>query len=94
LAGSAVHGLEWRATAIEDPLRLSITSPTATRPPPGLSKDEIEDKASKLPEHLLMYRVDSIDGARGIVMRRNCIVFYAENPDTAAILRVVHEARQ
>jgi len=77
-----------RSTAIVD--YISDGTPATA----GALKDEIEDKASKPPEHPLMYRVDSIDGARGIVMRRNCIVFYAENPDTAAILRVVHEARQ
>ncbi|MXZ82027.1 MAG: type II toxin-antitoxin system RelE/ParE family toxin [Gammaproteobacteria bacterium] len=86
--------LEWKATAIADLLAIvdyiSDDNPAAAQ----ALKDEIEDKASKLPENPLMYRVGRVDGTREIVVRRNYIVVYAEDTSTATILRVLHAAQQ
>ena len=91
---SAVPDLEWKATAIADLLAIvdyiSDDNPAAAQ----ALKDEIEDKASKLPENPLMYRVGRVDGTREIVVRRNYIVVYAEDTSTATILRVLHAAQQ
>ena len=90
---SAVPGLEWKATAITDLLAIveyiSDDNPVAAQ----ALKDEIEGKASKLPEHPLMYRV-GVDGTREMVVRRNYIVAYAVDHSTVAILRILHAAQQ
>jgi len=41
-----------------------------------------------------MCRVGRVDGTREIVVRRNYIIIYAENPGTVTILRVLHAAQQ
>ena len=86
--------LEWKATAIADLLAIvdyiSDDNPAAAQ----TLKDEIENKASKLPGHPMMYRVGRTDGTREMVVRRNYIVVYAEDPGTVTILRVLHAAQQ
>lgn len=57
-------------------------------------KDEIEDKASKLPEHPKLYRPGRVAGTREMVVRPNYIVIYTEDARAVVILRVLHAARQ
>jgi toxin ParE1/3/4 len=89
-----VPNLEWKATAIADLLAIidyiSDDNPDAAQ----ALKDEIEDKASHLPDHPQMYRVGRIDGTREMVVRPNYIVVYAENIAAVTILRVLHAAQQ
>jgi toxin ParE1/3/4 len=89
-----VLNLEWKATAIADLLAIidyiSDDNPDAAQ----ALKDEIEYKASRLPDHPQMYRVGRIDGTREMVVRPNYIVVYAENAVAVTILRVLHAAQQ
>lgn len=91
---SAVDDLDWKAPAIAD--LLAIVDYVADENPDAAQalKDEIEDKASKLPVHPQMYRVGRVDGTREMVVRPNYIVIYAETPGTVTILRVLHAAQQ
>lgn len=57
-------------------------------------KEEIEDKASRLPAHPRMYRAGRVDGTREMVVRPNYIVIYAEDADTVTILRALHPAQK
>jgi plasmid stabilization system protein ParE len=57
-------------------------------------KDEIEDKASKLPARPKLYRPGRVAGTREMVIRPNYIVVYAEDDRTVVILRVLHAAQQ
>lgn len=57
-------------------------------------KDDIEAKASKLPEHPKLYRAGRVPGTREMVVRSNYLVIYAEDADTVTILRVLHGAQQ
>ena len=94
LTRSAVPNLEWKTTAITDLLRIidyiSDDNPDAAQ----ALKDEIEDKASRLPEHPQMYRVGRVDGTREMVVRSNYLVIYAEDTTTVTILRVLHAAQK
>ena len=86
--------LEWKAAAVADLLAIidyiSDHSPGAAQK----LKDEIEDKASRLPEHPRMYRAGRIDGTREMVVHPNYIVIYAEDADMVTILRVLHAAQK
>ena len=57
-------------------------------------KDEIADKAAKLPENPKKYRLGRVDGTREMIVRPSYIVVYAENPKVVTILRVLHAAQQ
>ncbi|WP_282093631.1 type II toxin-antitoxin system RelE/ParE family toxin [Epibacterium ulvae] len=89
-----MSNLEWKATAIADLLAIidyiSDDSPDAAQ----ALKDEIEDKASRLPEHPQMYRGGRVDGTREMVVRPNYIVIYAEDANAVTILRVLHAAQK
>jgi len=89
-----VPGLEWKATAIADLLAIidyiSDDNPDAAQ----ALKDEIENKAARLPEHPQMYRAGRVDGTHEMVVRPNYIVVYAETPEVVTILRVLHAAQQ
>jgi addiction module RelE/StbE family toxin len=84
--------LEWRNAARADLLAIvdyiSDDNPDAAR----RLMDEIEDKASMLPEHPKLYRLGRVAGTREMVVRPNYIVVYAE--DAVVILRVLHATRQ
>lgn len=86
--------LEWKATAIADLLAIvdyiSDDNPDAAQ----ALKDEIEDKASRLPDHPQMYRAGRVNGTREMVVRPNYIVIYAEDDIAVTILRVLHAAQQ
>ena len=86
--------LEWREDARADLLAIvdfiSDDNPDAAQ----RLKDDIEEKASKLPEHPKLYRLGRVDGTREMVVRSNYIVVYAEDIQVVSILRVLHAAQQ
>ena len=86
--------IDWRQTARADLLAIvdyiSDDNPDAAQ----RLKDDIEAKASKLPQHPKLYRVGRVPGTREMVVRSNYLVIYAENADTVTILRVLHGAQQ
>ncbi len=86
--------LEWRESARADLLAIvdyiSDDNPDAAQ----RLKDDIETKASKLPEHPKLYRVGRVAGTREMVVRTNYVVIYAEDARAVSILRVLHAARQ
>lgn len=86
--------LEWRETARADLLAIvdyiSDDNPDAAQH----LKDDIEAKASKLPEHPKLYRAGRVAGTREMVVRTNYIVIYVEDAHAVSILRVLHAARQ
>ena len=88
------RALEWREAARADLLAIvdyiSDDNPDAAQ----RLKDEIEDKASKLPDRPKLYRPGRIAGTREMVVRPNYIVVYAENDRAVVILRVLHAAQQ
>lgn len=86
--------LEWRESARADLLAIidyvSDDSPDAAQ----RLKDEIEEKASRLPEHPKLYKAGRVSGTREMVVRTNYVVVYTENADEVFILRILHVARQ
>lgn len=86
--------LEWRAMARADLLAIvdyiSDDNPDAAQH----LKDEIEAKASKLPEHPKLYRSGRVSGTREMVVRENYVVVYIEDARAVSILRVLHAAQQ
>lgn len=86
--------LEWKATAIADLLAIIDYISDDNLDAAQVLKDEIKDKASRLPEHPQMYRVGRVDGTREMVVRPNYIVIYAEDANAVTILRVLHAAQK
>jgi toxin ParE1/3/4 len=92
--GSGVPGLEWKAMAVAD--LSAILDYIADDNPDAAQtlKDEIEDKASRLPENPQLYQAGRVIGTREMVVRPNYIVIYEDNARVVAILRVLHAAQQ
>jgi addiction module RelE/StbE family toxin len=88
------RALEWREAARADLLAIvdyiSDDNPDAAQ----RLKDEIEDKASKLPHRPKLYRAGRVAGTREMVIRPSYVVVYAEDDRAVVILRVLHTARQ
>jgi addiction module RelE/StbE family toxin len=86
--------LEWQQAARLDLLAIvdyiSDDNPDAAQ----RLKDDIEAKASSLPEHPRLYRTGRVSGTREMVVRSNYIVVYAEDSHALTILRVLHAAQQ
>lgn len=86
--------LEWRETARADLLAIidyiSDDNPDAAQ----RLKDEIEAKASNLPQHAKLYRLGRVPGTREMIVRSTYVVIYAENAEAVTILRVLHGAQQ
>lgn len=72
------RALEWREAAQADLLAIvdyiSDDNPDAAQ----RLKDDIEDKASRLPDHPKLYRPGRVAGTREMVVRSDYIVVYAE----------------
>lgn len=87
------RALEWREAARADLLAIvdyiSDDNPDAAQ----RLKDEIEEKASRLPDRPKLYRPGRVAGTREMVIRPNYIVVYAENDHAVVILRVLHVAQ-
>ena len=86
--------LEWRAAARTD--LLTIVDYIADENPDAAQrlKDEIEEKASRLPLRPKLHRPGRVAGTREMVVRPNYIVVYAETSDSIVVLRVLHAAQQ
>jgi len=89
-----VPRLEWREDARADLLAIVDFISDDTPGAAQRLKDDIEAKASKLPEHPRLYRPGRVDGTREMVVRSNYVVVYAENAHAISILRVLHAAQQ
>lgn len=88
------RALEWHEAARADLLAIvdyiSDDNPDAAQQ----LKDEIENKASKLPDHPNLYRPGRVAGTREMVVRPDYIVVYAEDDRAVVILRVLHATQQ
>lgn len=71
--------LEWRQAARAD--LLAIVDYIADDNPDAAQrlKDDIEAKASKLPDHPKAYRLGRVAGTREMVVRSNYILVYVED---------------
>jgi toxin ParE1/3/4 len=87
--------LKWRQQAIDD--LMEIIEYIAEDDPEAAQelKDEIEEKAAKLPDHPKLYKPSTrVKGMRELVARRNYIVLYRETPALVEIVNVLHARRQ
>ena len=86
--------LEWRPAAIAD--LLAIVEYIADDNPDAAQalKDDIENRAARLPQNPRASRVGRIEGTREMVVRPNYLVIYAEDARAVTILRVLHAAQQ
>jgi len=58
-------------------------------------KDEIEEKAARLPDHPKLYKPSlRLKGMRELVARSNYIVLYRETPTLVEVVNVFHARRQ
>ena len=87
--------LEWRQQALDD--LIEIVKYIAEDNPDAAQelKDEIEEKAAKLPEHPKLYKPSPrVKGMRELVVRSNYIVLYKEAPPLVEVVSVIHARRQ
>lgn len=86
--------VEWKKTARADLWAIvdyiSDDNPEAAQ----VLKDDIVATVGKLPENPQMYRMGRVSGTREIVVRKNYIVVYSENPNQITILRVLHAVQE
>ncbi len=86
--------LEWLELARADLLAIvdyiSDDNPDAAQ----RVKDDIEEKAEKLPEFPKMGRPGRVEGTRELVAWANYIIVYQEDAFSIRILRVLHAAQQ
>lgn len=88
-----MHGVNWRETARRD--LLAILSYIAQDNPDAALRliDDIETLAGALGDNPQAYRTGRVTGTREMVVRKNYIVVYTENPDGVDVLRVLHAAQ-
>ncbi|ABM40237.1 type II toxin-antitoxin system RelE/ParE family toxin [Polaromonas naphthalenivorans] len=87
--------LEWRQQAIDD--LVEIVEYIAEDNPDAAQelKDEIEEKAAKLPDHPKLYKPSPrVKGMRELVARSNYIVLYRETPTLVEVVNVFHARQQ
>ena len=87
--------LEWRQQAIDD--LVEIVEYIAEDNPDAAQelKDEIEEKAAKLPDHPKLYKPSlRVKGMRELVARSNYIVLYRETPTLVEVVIVFHARQQ
>lgn len=87
--------LEWRPQASAD--LLEIVAYIADDNPDAAQelKDEIEDKAEKLPDHPKLYKLSPrVKGMRELVVRSNYVLLYRETPDLVEVVNVLHARRK
>jgi len=87
--------LEWRQQAMDDLVAIveyiSEDNPDAAQE----LKDEIEEKAARLPDHPKLYKPSlRLKGMRELVARSNYIVLYRETPTLVEVVNVFHARRQ
>jgi addiction module RelE/StbE family toxin len=87
--------LEWRQQAIDD--LVEIVEYIAEDNPDAAQalKDEIEEKAAKLPDHPKPYRPSPrVKGMRELVAMDNYIVLYRETLALVEVVNMFHARRQ
>ncbi|MDD2811159.1 type II toxin-antitoxin system RelE/ParE family toxin [Rhodoferax sp.] len=87
--------LEWRPQASAD--LLEIVAYIADDNPDAAQalKDEIEDKAAKLPDHPKLYKPSPrVKGMRELVVRSNYVLLYRETPALVEVVNVLHARKQ
>lgn len=87
--------LEWRQQAIDD--LIEIVEYIAEDNPDAAQqlKDEIEEKAAKLPNHPKLYKPSlRVKGMRELVARSNYIVLYRETQALVEVVNVFHARKQ
>lgn len=87
--------LEWRPQASAD--LLEIVAYIADDNPDAAQelKDEIEDKAAKLPDHPKLYKLSPrVKGMRELVVRSNYVLLYRETPELVEVVNVLHARRK
>lgn len=86
--------LEWLELARADLLAIvdyiSDDNPDAAQ----RVKNDIEEKAKKLPDFPKMGRLGQVEGTRELVVWTNYIIVYQEDVFAVRILRVLHAAQQ
>ena len=94
-AHAKLPALEWRPQASADLMNIVATIAEDNPDAAQALKDEIEDKAAKLPQHPKLYKQSQrVKGMREMVIRSNYIMFYRETPERVEIVNVVHARRQ
>ena len=86
---------EWRQQAIDE--LVEIVEYIAEDNPDAAQelKDEIEEKAAKLPDHPKLYKPSPrVAGMREMVVRSNYIVLYRETKTLLEVVNVFHARRQ
>jgi toxin ParE1/3/4 len=86
---------EWRQQAIDE--LVEIVEYIAEDNPDAAQelKDEIEEKAAKLPDHPKLYKPSQrVAGMREMVVRSNYIVLYRETKTLVEVVNVLHARRQ
>lgn len=87
--------LEWRPQARADLLEIVSYIADDNHDAAQVLKDEIEDKAAKLPDHPKLYKASlRVIGMRELVVRTNYILFYRETPTVVEVVNVVHARKQ
>ena len=86
--------LEWKPQARVDLVKIAAHIADDNPDAAQKLKDEIEAKASRLPEHPKLYKPGRVKGTREMVIRPNYVVIYREAGDDVTILRVLHAAQQ
>ena len=87
--------LEWRRQAVDD--LVEIVEYIAEDNPDAAQalKDEIEEKAAKLPDHPKLYKPSlRVKGMRELVARSHYIVLYRETPTLVEVVSVFHARQQ
>lgn len=86
---------EWRQQALDE--LIEIVAYIAEDNPDAAQelKDEIEEKAAKLPDHPKLYKPSPrVKGMRELVVRSNYIVLYRETKTLVEVVNVFHARRQ
>jgi toxin ParE1/3/4 len=87
--------LEWRPQARADLLEIVSYIADDNHDAAQVLKDEIEDKAAKLPDHLKLYKASlRVNGMRELIVRTNYILFYRETLTVVEVVNAVHARKQ
>ena len=87
--------LEWRQQAIDDLIEIVEYIAEDNLEAAQELKDEIEEKAAKLPNHPKLYKPSlRVKGMRELVARSNYIVLYRETPALVEVVNVFHARQQ
>lgn len=86
--------VEWKKAAQAD-LRAIVDYISDDNPDAAQAlKDELVSRVKEISNTPKMYRSGRVPGTREMVIRKNYIVVYSENPGLVTILRVLHAAQK